>query len=135
MGLTENIMYGQLAPLGTGSFDLLLDVNVNEKQVYIPDNEIHIDIRDNVHIIEDQENNLIVNTPDILNLQSQTPIQARTPNIYESVHNPHNNNSSIINHMGQFTPQTPGPDSKPNLYNNFPLNKYDQPLLHSNQHL
>lgn len=51
-GLTENIMYGQLAPLGTGSFDLLLDINQNEKQVYIPDSEIHIDMRDNIHIID-----------------------------------------------------------------------------------
>ena len=44
-------MFGQLAPMGTGTFDILLDLKQNEKQVYIPDNEIHLDIRDNVHII------------------------------------------------------------------------------------
>lgn len=84
-GLTENIMYGQLAPLGTGSFDLLLDINQNEKQVYIPDSEIHIDMRDNIHIIDHQEAHFNINTPDIMNLQSQTPILAKTPNVYEPV--------------------------------------------------
>jgi hypothetical protein len=39
--------------MGTGAFDILLDLKQNEKQVYIPDNEIHLDIRDNVHIIEE----------------------------------------------------------------------------------
>lgn len=56
--------------MGTGAFDILMDLKQNEKQVYIPDNEMHIDIRDNVHIIEEQEANLVINTPDIMNLQA-----------------------------------------------------------------
>lgn len=52
--------------MGTGAFDILLDLEQNKKQVYIPDNEIHLDIRDNVHIIEEQEASLVMNTPDIM---------------------------------------------------------------------
>ena len=34
-GVTENIMLGQLAPLGTGQFDLFLDENMLKVSFYI----------------------------------------------------------------------------------------------------
>jgi len=36
-GITENIMMGQLAPYGTGCFDLMIDPEVLEKNAYSHD--------------------------------------------------------------------------------------------------
>jgi hypothetical protein len=41
-GITENIMFGQLAPLGTGCFKLLLNREEVKNAKYVPD--LHINI-------------------------------------------------------------------------------------------
>ena len=37
LGITENIMFGQLTPLGTGSFKILLDIPEVKLAKYVPD--------------------------------------------------------------------------------------------------
>ncbi len=37
LGITENIMFGQLGPLGTGSFKILLDREEVKLAKYVPD--------------------------------------------------------------------------------------------------
>lgn len=67
-GITENIMVGQLAPFGTGSFDLLLDISkvLNART----NDENKIDLEDEMNM----------GTPMIANSPSQTPYMA-TPMI------------------------------------------------------
>jgi DNA-directed RNA polymerase II subunit RPB1 len=60
-GITENIMVGQLAPFGTGCFDLLLDMNMIEKAKIIEDNKM-------MEIDED-----VIGTPLIGNSPVHTP--------------------------------------------------------------
>jgi len=36
-GISENLMFGQLCPIGTGSFDLILNKKVLSDAKYIPD--------------------------------------------------------------------------------------------------
>lgn len=60
-GITENIMVGQLAPFGTGSFDLLLDINKVLTAKTIEENKI------------DLEEDMNIGTPIIGNSPMQTP--------------------------------------------------------------
>ena len=81
-GITENILVGQLARLGTGSFDLLLDLNQIEN-AKIPEENKQMEI--------DEE---IINTPinDSLTSPQDTPYAGVTPSLA---------NKPI---MGGFTP-------------------------------
>jgi len=60
-GITENIMVGQLAPFGTGSFDLLLDINKVLSAKINEENKI------------DLEDEMNIGTPIIGNSPMQTP--------------------------------------------------------------
>lgn len=78
-GITENIMLGQLAPYGTGCFDLLLDTDMILKADFI-DNPEDINIYDFV----DNKNEM--STPDINYIDnnmspSRTPFGMKTPNV------------------------------------------------------
>jgi hypothetical protein len=41
LGITENVMFGQLCPLGTGSFKILLDRESVKQAKYVPDDHIN----------------------------------------------------------------------------------------------
>lgn len=70
LGITENIMFGQLAPLGTGSFKIMLDREEVKQAKYVPDDH-HQKPGDLDMIQEEFETEQ--------DLGGKTPLDMRTP--------------------------------------------------------
>ncbi len=87
-GITENIMVGQLAPFGTGCFDLLLDIN----------KVLTAKINEDVNKI-DLEDEMNIGTPVIGNSPMQTPFMP-TP---------------IMGNQTVYSTMTPGGRNMPNF--------------------
>jgi hypothetical protein len=107
-GITENILVGQLAPLGTGCFDLMFDLDAIEKyNILSNDNDNDIDI--------DEE---IISTPIAKDdFQNLTPYP-KTPDYYMKTET---KLKSIYERNASFTPatyhvQSPYIGSGSNLY-------------------
>lgn len=99
MGITENIMFGQLAPLGTGAFKLLLDREMIKTAKYVPDDHNNKP-GDLEMIVEDFENEQEIG--------GKTPMDMRTPGpSYMDTPGRGFQSPGMDNFIGGFTP-TPG---------------------------
>ena len=101
-GITENVLVGQLAPLGTGSFDLLLDLNQIEN-AKIPEEAKQMEV--------DEE---ILSTPinDNMSSPQATPYIGGTPNTMGKLMNPGftpNDNANAVKFTPSYNPvNSPG---------------------------
>lgn len=102
-GVTENLMFGQLAPIGSGSFKLLFDINktIKEDFRYIPDTDVFSFLEqeikiDQTEILEEKTNN------------DKTPEYMHTPsyNIGDKPDTPRLSNRIANSPSHPFTPIT-----------------------------
>ena len=108
LGITDSVLVGQLPPLGTGAFDLLLDLNAIE-QSEIPDSDggqMFNEFEEGTPMAED------MNTP------NRTPFPSNTPNVYIKANNvsftPYGNNPNF----------TPGDNMNSSYAHNINDNSY-----------
>ena len=94
LGITESVLVGQLPPLGTGAFDLLLDLNAIEDSK-IPEADI------NQNYFDDETCTPI---PDEYGSPHRTPYPSNTPKVKKGYNAP---STPLLDRPGNFTPGIP----------------------------
>mmetsp|Transcript_12511 Transcript_12511/g.12559 ORF Transcript_12511/g.12559 Transcript_12511/m.12559 type:complete len:317 (+) Transcript_12511:1339-2289(+) len=95
-GVSENIIMGQLAPMGTGCFDLMLDKEILKSEAIIQAKDIKVDVNSDFFTageIDDEP----MNTPHPVYTPSQTDMMTGNTSEY-------NPNLSVWGGDAQFTP-------------------------------
>jgi DNA-directed RNA polymerase II subunit RPB1 len=134
-GISENIMLGQLAPFGTGCFDLLLDTKMIEK-AKVQEEEMEVDEVMNTPLYDGQSpiQTPFMQTPNMLagNVSMYTPNRGASPSFtpgYEVPKSPYmySSNAGVYNYIMTPNPMvSPGGFNSPN-YNPSDYAKTPQP--------
>lgn len=122
-GISENIMLGQLAPYGTGCFDLIFDTDKIKNAEYLEDAKMLEDNLDGNNFGNEMA------TPDINYANNSNYSPTRTPFGMDTPNVGFNNSftpMTVIRQSPIFTPSRIGGGKTPNMYNNFgSLNESD----------